>query len=88
MVHFMQIHQKQQPASTSSVSKRKKKTVADWGRIQEIAYNIIVLGATKGAITLLIVGVSGKLQALGTASQALVRENGETQNVSENNVRK
>ena len=84
----MQIHQKQQPASTSSASKRKKKTVVDWGRIQEIAYNIIVLGATKGAITLLIVGVSGKLQALGTASQALVRENGETQNASENNVRK
>ena len=60
----------------------------DWGRIQEIAQNVIVLGATKGAITLLIVGVSRKLQALGITSQALVREIGETQNVSENNVRK
>ena len=46
----------------------KKKTVEDKGRIQEIAYNVIVLGATKGAITLLIVEVSGELQVFGTAS--------------------
>ena len=31
------------------------KTVGDWGRIQEIAYNAVVLGATNGAITLSIV---------------------------------
>ena len=87
MVHFMQIHQKHQPLQLWGRAKVKK-TVEDWGRRQEIAYNIIVLGATKGAITLLIVGVSRKLQALGITSQALVREIGETQNVSENNVRK
>ena len=48
MVHFVQQHQQRQPPSTTSGESERK---LDWGRIQETAYNAVVLGA----ITLLIV---------------------------------